>query len=591
MQSRIARRHVLPMAVAAVALLTTGLVVRPSEAQVAFGSADFSGYATGTAEHVHALQSGTTRVADAEIAFSGAAVDSRGLSTAISNEMDRVVQPALPAKQSYGRGAALEIGLNQPSNSEIAQIQRATRSEASAAPSTDLVKAELTLPASLDPVVYASLLRTEAQARYLPDNCITGQDMAYGRGYTEDAQLVDTDTNSSTPQLETPLLSTEATNPERAGNQSVSRLKLTAQSTKPEVGKPINIIGSNWGLMAETRQTIAPVTLLKGTPQQVTVEVLGEWVLQAVAGGLPGSAFMHYGPGTASPDTPVLRILQGTTENRVLTLQQLTGTNGLTIALPNGIGTIKVGEAPRAIGDPSKAAAVAADGTSAAGAVDVVRIELIEERDNLGQVTREAAEIRVGHMEAKAVVPAGGIVCPGISVTKDASPTLVGPGDEFTYTIGVTNNSTCKLTGVTVTDTMTVPAVIKYSIVSTTPEDKKPRASDSKLVFELGDLDPGASKSIAVRIRILDDSGAGLFVNNAVAVASCAVGSAQGSAQVAVPVRAEVTINLPAVNVELPENNRELPATGGDESLLLGGFLVMAVAAGLRRLRRIAGSD
>lgn len=584
MQSRSTCTRVLTVVLAIGALLVTGFTARPTEAQVAFGSADFSGYATGTAEHVHALQSGGTRVADAEIAFSGATVDSLGLTDGIKNEMGRVVQPALTGKNSYGRGAGLEIGVNQPISSETAQIMLAGRSEASAAPSSDLVKKELTLPASLDPVAYASLLRSEAQARWLADNCVTGQDLSYGRGYAADAQLVDTDTNSSTPMLETPLLSTDANNPERAANQSVSRMKLTAQSTKPEVGKPLNIIGSDWGLMAETRQTIAPVTLFKGAANEVTIEVLGEWVLQAVAGGLPGTAFMHYGPGSASPDTPILRVLRGNVETRLVTLQQITGVNGLTVALPGNAGTIKIGEPPRAIGNPGAGAEVAAGGTSAAGAVDVVRVEILEQRDALGNVTSEAAEIRIGHMEAKAIVPAGGIRCPGITVTKAANPTLVGPNEEFTYTVGVTNNSTCKLVGVVVDDTMSVTAGVLYSVVSTTPDDKKPRASDSKLVFELGDLDPGATKTITVRIRVLAESAAGLFTNIAVATASCAIGSAQGSAQVAVPLRAEVTINLPQVDV--PRGAAELPATGGEDTLLAGGLLAMGAAAALRRLRR-----
>ncbi|HUS62786.1 MAG TPA: DUF11 domain-containing protein [Acidimicrobiales bacterium] len=578
--------RVFAVAGAAAALVMASLVVRPADAQVAFASAAFSGYSTGTAEHVSALETANTRLADAEVAFSGASVDSKGLRTAINNEMNRVVQPAQSTKQSYGRGAGLEVGVSQPSNSETAQLQLEGRSEAAAAPSTDLVKKELALPVSLDPIAYASLLRSEAQARYLPDNCITGQDMAYGLGYAADAQLLDTDLNTTTAPLESPLVSSDANNPGRVANQSVSRLKLTAQSTKPEVGKPLNIVGSNWGLLAETRQTIAPVTLFKGTSNEVTVEVLGEWVLQAVAGGLPNTAFMHYGPASGSPDTPVLRVLRGGVETRLITLQEIAGTNGLTVGVP-GIVTVRVGEAPRAIGAPGSPATVAADGTSASGAVDVVRIEVLEQRNALGQVTSEAAEVRLGHMESKAIVPAGGIACASLAITKDANPRLVVPGEEFTYTITVTNTSTCKLTGVLVEDTMTVPSAIKYSIVSTTPDDKKPRASDSKLLFEMGDFDPGTTKSITVKIKVLDDSAAGLFTNTAVATASCAVGSAQGSAQVSVPVRAEVTINLPSVGNQLPQSAAELPATGGDDGLLLGGVLAMVGAAVVRRVRRI----
>src|SRR5690349_4020746 len=49
--------------------------------------ATFSGYSTGTAVHAGALQRGTTRLVDSEIAFSGANVNSAGLGAALSNEM------------------------------------------------------------------------------------------------------------------------------------------------------------------------------------------------------------------------------------------------------------------------------------------------------------------------------------------------------------------------------------------------------------------------------------------------------------------------------------------------------------------------
>lgn len=554
----------------------------PAGAQV--GSQSYGGYATGTVVHTHALQNGATRVEDAEIAFSGASVDSTGLTKAIQNEFDRVVQPVQNGKNSYGRGAGLEIGLAQPANSEVAQIQQAGRAEAAAAPTTQLITKEIAAP-TVAPVLYAKLLRGQAQARWDPTNCITGADLGFGLGYADHTQLVETGANAGTPEFDAPVLATEGTNPPRTVSQSVSRNKLTVQSTKPEAGKELNVVGSNWALMSETRQTIAPVTLLKGTPQQITIEVLGEWVLQAVAGGIPGTAFLHYGPGSVSPETPILRTINSSgVVSNVLTFQQVTGPNGFTLPA-NPLINITVGEQPRQIGsdDPAtKPAVVAADGTSAAGAVDVVRVQVLEQKDAAGNVTVEAADIRVGHMEATARVPAGGVVCPGIRVTKDVDKKLVVPNETFTYTVAVTNLTTCVLTNAKVDDVMSVTDGVKYSIVSVTPADKAPRPPNG-LVVELGELKPGETKSFSVTIQVASDSTAGVFTNKATATAVCGIGSAQGSAQVNVPLRAEVTINVPQVRVEEP---RELPATGGGAIGGGLGILALAGAAALRRLRR-----
>src|SRR5207244_10944385 len=71
--------------------------------------APFSGYSTGTAVHAGALESGTTRLVDSEIAFSGANVNSAGLGVALSNEMKQAYQSVAEAgDKAAGRGSGLE---------------------------------------------------------------------------------------------------------------------------------------------------------------------------------------------------------------------------------------------------------------------------------------------------------------------------------------------------------------------------------------------------------------------------------------------------------------------------------------------------
>jgi hypothetical protein len=67
---------------------------------------------------------------------------------------------------------------------------------------------------------------------------------------------------------------------------------------------------------------------------------------------------------------------------------------------------IAIGEPPRAIGGAAGSSPTAsADGTRAAAAVDVVRVRA------LPGAPAELADLRVGHMEASAEVPSGGIDC------------------------------------------------------------------------------------------------------------------------------------------------------------------------------------
>src|SRR5436309_2550536 len=99
----------------AAGILATYVGVLPAHAAgVPFTSPDakFSGSAVGSAVHADALTSGTTRVANAEVAIASAAVNSKGLTAAAINENGRQINPAAGAnKFSYGRAAGLEVGL------------------------------------------------------------------------------------------------------------------------------------------------------------------------------------------------------------------------------------------------------------------------------------------------------------------------------------------------------------------------------------------------------------------------------------------------------------------------------------------------
>ena len=624
-----------------VAIFTSALMVAVSgvvlgggasrvSAQVAHKDADYSGYSTGTVIHADALQGLTlalpgaapggnaSQVVNAEIAFSGATVASKGTDSVpafgpkppvpagtIVNEVDQVVQPDLPATglagdKSYGRGSALEVGALTPIPDFDNTLMLAGKAQASAPPSTELIDRSVTVP--VNPVAYASLLRGQAQASYDPDNCVLGRPMSFGRGLAADAQLLNTGAVLPGGAFALPLVATDAPTPERAVSQSQSVTRLV-----PQVDIDGKKIGDNFGLMTETRMTIAPITLFKNTPSQLTIEFLGEWVLRAVATGIQGQAYMFYGPGRTSAQnnqSPVLRVLQGTDPNVPpvvnVTLQDVLKTANLgdvinkTLAdalTPFGI-DVKVAENPRAINDYSSTskATEGGNGTEASGALDVVRVRVADGSKVAGlQLPASSVlDVRIGHMEARAKVPAGGIRC-SLPVQKTSDKQQVNAGDSFTYTIKVDNPfEDCELTDVRVEDTISVESGVRHSVTGT--DKAADSVSSTRIVWnDIGPIPPLGSKTVSITVAVARDSGSGLFTDTAKATGNCATGSAQGAAKIVVPVSGEVTVVVPRAGgpAELPVSRSapaELPKTGGDATMPVVGLTLLAAAAAARRL-------
>lgn len=606
---------------------TLGGVESPASGQVLQTDAVYNGYSTGTVVHADALQGlalalpgaapggNASQVVNAEVAFSGATVASKGTdgftfgpraaAGTIVNEVDQVVQPdlstpSLPGDRSYGRGSAVEVGLLTPIPDFNNTLILEGKAEASAPPSTDLVDRSITVP--VNPVAYASVLRGQAQASYDPDNCILGEPISFGRGFAADAQLLNTGDVLPGGAFALPLVATDAPTPERAVSQSQSVTRLV-----PQVDIDGNRVGDNFGLMSETRMTIAPITLFKNTPSQVTIEFLGEWVLRAVATGIPGHAYMFYGPGRTSAQnnqTPVLRVIQGTdpaappvvniTLQDVLKIANLGDAINNTLAQalqPLGI-DVKVAEGPRAINDyrATSKATEGGNGTEASGALDVVRVRVADGSQVAGlQLPASSVlDVRIGHMEALARVPAGGIRCQ-LPVQKTSNEQEVNPGETFVYSIKVDNPfADCVLTDVRLEDTITVERGVKYSVTNTEPPADS--VSNTKIVYnDIGPIPPRSFKVVRITVQVDQDSGGGLFTDHAKATGNCATGSAQGEAKIVVPVTGEVTVVVPRASgpAELPFSRgapAELPKTGGDPTVPLVGLALLAAAAAARRL-------
>lgn len=551
----------------AVAATMLGLSWLAAAAPVARAAdvASATGFATGTVIHADALRTIGSRLADVEVGFSSA---SHGISAALRNEVGRLIRPA-GSIAAYGRGSGLELGVNVADDADN-QLILAGKAEAQA-PILGPIRKEIG-PIDIPSLVSASLLRGEAAApAATAQSCLLGADLSSGRGEVSDVELVGLGGGSLGGSLLGPLVATKAVSPLRDAVSSFSHTRLV-----PQVTKDGRVQGGKLGIMSETRQTILPVTLFGGTPSQVTIEVLGEWVLRAVATGKPGGAYVHFGPAKDSPETPVVRIIQSSGITSLLTLQQLLGNTGLN--LPLGIADISIGEAPRRIGGAfGSTPEVAGNGTHAAAAVDVVRVTLL---DAIG-----LADVRVGHMEASATVPAGGVTCE-IPVTKTPHPQTVKVGESFTTDVVIRNVFECPLGNVRATDEITTLEKARYEVLSSSnggTYDGDDAAGE--IAWQaLGSLVAGGSKTITARFEATD--GPGVIHDKVTVRGTCGVTTAEGDEEVDVTVTgtAGTDVDVKPPTRVLGNRPPPLPKTGVTTGLLMMlGAAMLASSTALGR--------
>lgn len=570
------------------------MLAPPAGAAVPFKDAAFSGYATGTYLHVDALTIGTTPTVKADVGFAGASVNSKGLTTAVVDELGRTVSPVVAGKNSYGAGFGLDANLLGGS------LLAAQQAAAAAPPSTELViQRSVDLSNALPGVLAVGALEGRAQARYDANTCILGADMSYGQGDAADVQLLGGPLSSLTDAL----LGTDPGDQDPGAVRSSTRTRLVPQTN--EAGA---VIGDKVALMTEVKQTLAPIVLFQGIPgAEITIELLGEWTMRVVATGIPGQAYVQYMPGTAG-NTPVLSITQSlpvvgpVVDSVLLTLNQLLGIDDIVTGLLGGEGgLLGLGLVDLEL-NPDPTIVENADGTSARASVDVVKLSLLPTAEGvLGGLTNslipglELADVRVGHMEAAATVPAGGIQCPDINVAKAANPDPVNAGSDFVYTIDINNPYDCTLTDVKVVDTIEVSnPKIKYTIRGQDPAASS-ISGDSKVLTwnDVGPINPRGSKQLKVTINVDKDSPAGNFIDTAAVTGNCGLDTAQGGAKINLALSGGVRVLVPKVQ---PQVAAPLPRTGANNVQLLGsaaglGLISLLSAAGYRRLRRPDGTS
>jgi hypothetical protein len=488
-------------------------------------SGAFSSFSTGTVFYTDAILSGKERRTDIELAHAGAAFSSAPVPER-RNELGRLVAPALAAGDGFGRGSALDLAFNQEGFKD-ALPDFDDEAEAKAPPTGAPVKKNAE-KLDLNPLVDVQALQAEAAARSVSPGCVLGSDLAFGLGSATNVKLL------KQAGKDDALLAARAPTPPRGVSQSTARTRLVP-----------NAAPGTFGLMAEVRETVAPITVLEGD-QQLTIEVAGEWVLRAVADGAGGK--LVFGPDVEPDDErPLLRVVdaKGRVLNQV-TLEQYLGSEGLDLEV-EGLIHINLGEDPRAVAGGADTHPVAG-ATLTAAAADILRVRALD------QIEDNFKELRIGHMEAAVAVPAGGLRCPGIGVKKSLDHRSVRPGETFTTAITVSNPNDCILEDVKLTDVVTAGPGVKWTATG---------LRDGAFVKDgIGPLGPGESEVVRLDIDVDPTSLPGAFSDVATAEGVCGrpadVGETTGGTATRVPVRGSVELKGPEVSA-VPPPDAQLP--------------------------------
>lgn len=198
---------------------------------------------------------------------------------------------------------------------------------------------------------------------------------------------------------------------------------------------------STEAVQAVASTQLTAITLFRGTPEAVTINVVAPPTIVATATGQPGGATVSY-------TEPVLQVVRG---GNVLGSLDAKDAD---LTLPLGLATLRLGTLTNVT--------EAANGTSAGGSAVLLDVAV----GGPGTVLPSLVHLAIAPLTATATAPSGGVVCPPTSpstnplseVHKDLSATVAYPSTPFQYIVAIPNRGTCTLTNVVATDTVTGPA-------------------------------------------------------------------------------------------------------------------------------------
>ena len=565
--------------------LMTGVVVTAFAVPVSAAATGgpYGAFASGEVAHVDALELQGTKVANVEVGQSNAVVRSEGLPTALYNEFNRPILPkGFTADKSYGQGSVLGVGLGVGKD-DPNQIEPFVSQVASNGGHKIDDKAPGVIPGS--PLIWADLLHTTAVANWNTNSCVIGEPISAGFSRAAAAELVNID-----PAM--------GTNADDSFKQALVHAGVVESASFTQLYPGA---GPGLGIAAVSATHAVHLVLLKGTGNDIQVDVAPALLVVKVDGTHHANFkdnIDYIAPlvTITPPGQPAIHILP----------DQVTGPNGIDIQIPPGAadaGTdlllhLQIATLSQLMSStgPSIKGNVNAAGTQASAAVNVLRLQLL----NIPEIPGHVLDLAVGHLEAAAEVPAGGINCP-IPVTKTPDHDTVASGQTFTTTIKIDNPWSCPLVLSKVTDQIdTIEGTSTFQVTSATPDPSSPSLptasglSSSLVTWSSGlpTIPPGGSATFTVTLKT--GGGAGKIKDIATAegaVSNCkpAPGSGEttvtGITNVKVPVTGTGTVTVPETNVL---GVLKLPKTGlADGAYSWAGILMLlAAVSGGAVLRR-----
>ena len=516
-------------------------------AQEALAAGAVGGYSAGSVLALEAVTGDPGTVANSVAQSAADAAVGRELvdSDVLGNAVLFATAEQQAGKNAYGHGSSVNVGVGQAADA-VPQVAPAV-AEALSPPPTVAEPGGGALPAELAPVVQAEVLPSTAQARTtsLDSICPDGDGdlISEGTAQAANAQLLPVLPAAEPTGDDGSLIATGGV------VSSVSQTVLEGTS-----------------LVSVTTQSIAPVTLFEGTAAQLRIEVVHQLQLRATATGGAGSelfyGFVDSETGERVPDSEPVVFVNG----MGLTTEQVLGADGLQLGL--GVADVIIGGPAHGLDDdPTSDPTVSP--TIVAGASDLIRVTvpgdlpvpstdpIAEDSplaglnevlnpilEGLAPLTEQiqaglddagvsVVDLRVGHLEALAVVPVGGVVCaatpdedPLAEARKDASTRSVAPGGTFDYTIRFPNRGTEDLTDVTVVDTFSEGLELVTAEGTVTPPEGEvrevaaPTQDGNVLTFDVGTVEPNAFVLLTITFRVREDVADGTVFRNTATISA-----------------------------------------------------------------------
>jgi len=462
----------------------------------ASGASAYQGTATADLVTADALDApGTFDLANAQVAPANSAVDSGGGLTSGSTT----------GLSSTAHATNLNVNLLSgaiPLDNLLVQANQ-TAPPDNAKPATDTL---LSLPAN--PLLDATVASASAHARFIPGQCVpAGTPISDSSSFVADASLL----NGVIPggSAKSSLLSVDNAQGATVSSHTTDQLvTVSGQSTD--------------GLESSAETQLTGVTLLSGTPNALTINVVAPDEISASATGTPGGAKVTY-------QEPILDVVQGGKD-----LGSLDAANpSMSIGPLSGPGGLNLGIISLSIGSPTNVTQ-SSDGTHASGGISLLHVSVpavaLGSPIPLPAGVPTVLDLEVSPLTASATVPSGGVSCPSTSggsnplseLHKDLSSSVVSPGGSFNYIVAVPNRGTCTLTAVNVVDTVSGPS---GSTISATSPTATSVSGLSATWNDIGPIAPNQTKDLLLTVTAPSSLANGALYSNDVTVSAVCNGS------------------------------------------------------------------